>query len=195
MCPSSAQQLFHTPAPASGPLHCCSLAQNIPSDVSMPRPLPSSLSLPTCHLLNTTHRIKTATPAPLLPRPLVLWFCLVFVKALLPFSHFLQFTCDSNGLFSASSAETPVSGKQGSQACFPHGRIRSTEDRAWAQGWGCVGECWKGQRAQADDSEADGKGLECRVLGRDPSGLREGTSRDRGGQGSWGSRHEQRALT
>lgn len=74
------------PVPASGPLHCCSLAQNILSpDVSMARPLLSSLSLLTCHLLNTTHPailLKTATaawhsPAPLLPQPLgfVALFC------------------------------------------------------------------------------------------------------------------------
>lgn len=55
----------HQHAPASGPLHSCSLApDDLLSDVSVACPLSSSLSLLTCCLLNTTHPatpLKTAT--------------------------------------------------------------------------------------------------------------------------------------
>lgn len=81
-------------------------------------------ALLTRRLLDTTHPAtlyKLPPRNPLRPRPLVLWLRLVPVKALLPFSHFLQFTCDSNSLlFSVPSAETPAPARQGAPACLPH---------------------------------------------------------------------------
>lgn len=53
----------------------------------------------------------------------------------------------------------------------------------------------KRKAGRAEDRKADGKGLESHMLNRDSCGLRQGTVRDEGGQGSQGSHHEQRALT
>lgn len=87
------------PAPASGPLHCCSLAQNI----LLPRRFhgqTSPLLLVSAHLSPPQyhppcHPIKNCNPCLALPSPSLaptLRFCgfvLFFAKALLPFSHFL----------------------------------------------------------------------------------------------------------